>query len=103
MPLLCLLPAVAHAQHIPAWLAAAAVSPIAALLLVAVLAWLKRSWRVALTHALGLLIWVASFLLASAFVTNDLVIWTPLALYTLHCLLILGLLVRQLAVGRQCR
>lgn len=40
-----------------------------------------------------MLLWVVLFSLASYFVENDYVIWTPLALYVIHAAIILVLIV----------
>jgi len=87
----------AHGIH-PLWIAAA-LSPLAVLLLTATLGWLSRSARVGATHALLIVIWVALFWLASSLVTNDYLIWAPLALYLLHTIIII-LLVAWHAIAR---
>jgi hypothetical protein len=43
------------------------------------------------------LAWIILFSLASYFVENDYVIWTPLALYTLHAVLLPVLIVVEIA------
>lgn len=96
---LCLLPSVVYAQRIPVWFAAAALSPIVMLILAALLGWLYRSWRVGLAHGGALLVWVGLWILAAYSVTNDYVIWTPLAIYALHSLSILSLLIQRLCAG----
>jgi hypothetical protein len=87
----------AHGIH-PLWVAAA-ISPLAVLLLTAVLGWLSRSARLGATHAIVIVVWVALFWLASGFVTNDYLIWAPLALYLLHTIVIIALIVRH-AIAR---
>jgi inner membrane protein involved in colicin E2 resistance len=94
---LALLPGVAHAQHIPVWLALAAVSPVAVILLCIFLGVVNRSWRIGAIHAALVIIWVVLFGLASYFVTNDYVIWTPIFLYAIHANLILVLIVVGIA------
>jgi len=92
-----LLPLAAHAQHIPLWVAAGVLSPFLVIALCFLLGWLARSLRVGLIHT-GLVIgWVLLFLVASYYVTNDYVIWTPLALYLLHTGFLLVLIVVQIA------
>jgi hypothetical protein len=95
--LLAGLPLTAHAQHIPPWVVVGALSPIVVLLLCALLGWLARSARLAALHAAMVLTWVVLFSLASRFVENDYVIWTPLALYLLHAALLTILVVVRLA------
>jgi intracellular septation protein A len=90
-------PVAAHAQYIPPWLVAAALSPIVVLLLCAILGWLRHSARLGARHAVLVLAWVVLFSLAAYFVENDYVIWTPLTLYLLHTLLLVGLIVAQVA------
>lgn len=90
-PALFVLPfsAHAHAFH-PLWIVAA-LSPLVVLLLTAVLAWLARSVLVGVVHATLIIAWVALFWLASNYVTNDYVIWAPLAIYAVHSVIIVGL------------
>lgn len=93
------LPTTAQAHEIhPLWVAAA-ISPLAVLLLTAVLGWLSRSARLGATHAIIIVVWVALFWLASNLVTNDYLIWAPLALYLLHTIVIIALVVRH-AIAR---
>lgn len=94
---LALLPGVAHAQDFPLWAALAAVSPVAVILLCVFLGVVKRSWRVGAIHAALVIFWVVLFALASYFVTNDYVIWTPIFLYAVHANLILVLIVVGIA------
>ena len=91
------LPISAQAQYVPTWLIAAILSPILVLFLCIVLGVLARSVRVGATHAMIVLGWVVLFSLASYFVENDYVIWTPLALYILHSVLLLVLIVVEIA------
>lgn len=88
-----MLPASAQAQYVPPALIAAALSPILVLILCAVLGWLRRSLRTGMIHAGLVLLWVVLFSFASYYVRNDYVIWTPLAAYILHSLLLLILTV----------
>ena len=91
------LPVSAHAQYIPPWLVVAALSPIVVLFLCLVLGFLTRSVRTGVLHAAIVLAWIVLFSLASYFVENDYVIWTPLALYLLHSALLLVLIVVETA------
>lgn len=91
--LLGALPLPAHAQHIPTWLIAAVLSPILVLGLCAILGWVRRSVRAGALHAALVVVWVVLFSLASYFVENDYVIWTPLALYVVHAALLIVLIV----------
>ena len=91
------LPGSAHAQYIPPWLVVGALSPLLVLLLCIILGLLTRSVRVGALHAAIVLAWVVLFSLASYFVENDYVIWTPLALYLLHSALLVVLIVVQIA------
>ena len=86
----------AAAQHVPIWVAAAVLSPLAVLSLCIVLGLLKRSGRVSIRHAALVLLWILLFSLASYFVENDYVIWTPLAIYSIHSVLLLFLVVIEI-------
>lgn len=89
------LPFSAHAQYIPAWMVVGALSPLLAILLCIILGWLNRSVRIGALHAAIVFAWVVLFSLASYFVENDYVIWTPLVLYLLHSALLVVLIVVQ--------
>ena len=91
------LPATAHAQYVPPWLIAAVLSPIVVLALCFALGCITRSLRTGALHAGLVLIWMMLLTLASYFVENDYVIWTPLALYVLHAMLLLVLIVVAIA------
>lgn len=93
--LLGALPLSAHAQYVPTWLVAAVLSPILVLILCLILGLVVRRARTGALHAALVILWVVLFSLASYFVENDYVIWTPLALYVLHA----ALLVVLIAVG----
>jgi hypothetical protein len=82
----------AHAQNMPLWVAIGIVSPIPMFLLCLILGIVARSARTGLRHAAFVLAWIVLFTLASYFVENDYVIWTPLALYLLHGMLLLALI-----------
>ena len=90
-------PLVAQAQYIPPWLVAAALSPILALALCAVLGFVSRSLRRGLIHGALIVLWVVLFSLAAYFIENDYIIWTPLALYILHSALLMVLIVVEIA------
>jgi hypothetical protein len=90
------MPIVAHAQYIPPVIVALALSPILVLLLAVVLGAVSRSWLVGLKHAGLVLIWILLFGVTSYWVENDYVIWTPLALYVLHAVIMLILIARCL-------
>jgi len=91
------LPVSAHAQNVPPWLVAAVLSPILVFILCIVLGVVTRSLRIGALHAALVLAWIILFSLASYFVENDYVIWTPLALYTLHAVLLPVLIVVEIA------
>ncbi len=78
------LPGTAFAQNISPIIAALALSPILVFLLAIVLGAVTRSWRVAVRHFGLVCIWILMFGIASYWVENDYVIWTPLALYGIH-------------------
>ena len=88
------LPAVAQAQEIPPVLAALALSPILVFLLAIVLGIVTRSWKVGLGHAALIATWILLFGIASYWVENDYVIWTPLALYAMHAVILVVLVVK---------
>lgn len=89
-------PLSAHAQYVPIWLVAAALSPVLVFLLCAILGVLAASLRIAALHAAIVVGWIVLFSLASYFVENDYVIWTPLALYVLHAALLIVLIAVQI-------
>jgi hypothetical protein len=92
---LILLAPTAQAHGIrPIWVVGA-LSPIAVLLLTVVLGWLTRSVRLGAIHAALVIVWVVLFWLASSFVTSDYLIWTPLALFVLHTVVIVVLILRH--------
>lgn len=104
--MLSLLPFSAQAQQVPIWLVAAALSPLVVFLLCVVLALLCRSAALGLRHAGFVLLWIGLFGLASYWIENDYLIWTPLTLYGLHAGVLLVLVavagVRRLS-GRQAK
>ena len=81
-------PISAHAQNVPIWLIAGVLSPLIAFLLCVILGLLAKSIRIGGRHAIIMLIWIILFSLASYYVENDYVIWTPLILYVLHSVLL---------------
>lgn len=91
------LPATAHAQYIPGWLIVSVLSPLLVLFLCVILGLAAGSVRIAALHAGLVILWVVLFTLAAYFVENDYVIWTPLVLYGLHALLVVGLIVFYIA------
>jgi hypothetical protein len=92
-----MLPVSAHAQYVPPWLVVAVLSPILVFLLCIILGFLTRSIRIWALHSGLVLAWVVLFYLASYFVENDYVIWTPLALYVLHSALLVVLIIVAIA------
>lgn len=88
------LPVVAHAQNIPPAIAALALSPILVFALAAAHGFLSRSWRVGFAHAGLVAIWLLLLGVASYWVENDYVIWTPLALYGIHAVTLVILIVK---------
>lgn len=89
---LTLVPSVAHAQHLSPLLFAALLSPLLVFLLAILLGIVARSWKVGILHVGLVAIWVALFGVASYWVENDYIIWTPLALYLVHAFIIVMLL-----------
>lgn len=88
------LPGIARAQEISPIIAALALSPVLVFLLAIVLGVVKRSWRIAVRHSGLVVVWLVLFGVASYWVENDYVIWTPLALYGLHAALMIILIAR---------
>jgi hypothetical protein len=88
------LPAVAQAQEIPPLLAALALSPIVVFLLVIALGIVTRNWVAGVAHAALVGTWIVLFGIASYWVENDYVIWTPLALYAIHAVVLVVLVVK---------
>jgi len=94
--LLLLVSTPALAQEIRLWMVAGVVSPLWALILVGALAVAAPKLSKAGWHALFLAIWIVAFLLASNFVTNDWVIWTPMHLYIVQLFILPIILFREL-------
>lgn len=78
----------ALAQHIPLWVVAGVLSPALAMLLLVALAIVAPGVGRARHHLVLFAAWIVLFLIASNFVTNDWVIWTPMHLYILHLALL---------------
>lgn len=95
--LLLLASSPALAQEIRLWMVAGVVSPLWALVLVIALALCAPGVGKAGLHAILLVVWIATFLLASNYVQNDWVIWTPMHLYILQLALLPIFLFYQLA------
>ncbi len=79
-----LAPSVAWAQKINAAIFIPAVSPIFVIGLAIFVGYCGRSWLIACSHLGLVLVWIALFWISSVYVTNDYIIWTPLALYVAH-------------------
>ena len=88
------LPGMAHAQEIPLTIAAIALSPLLVLLFAAVLGVVVRSWAVGVAHAGLVAVWIVLFGVASYWVENDYVIWTPLVLYGVHAITLIILIIK---------
>jgi uncharacterized protein YggT (Ycf19 family) len=84
-------PVSAHAQNIPPIIVAIAVSPVLVILLAVVVGILYRSWLVGATHAGLVVVWVVLTAVASYWVENDYVIWTPLVIYCVHAIILIVL------------
>jgi hypothetical protein len=88
------LPGVALAQNIRPIIGALALSPVLVFLLAIVLGFVTRSWRVAVKHSGLVGVWILLFGMASYWVENDYVIWTPLVLYGIHAATMIFLIAR---------
>ncbi len=89
-----ILPGIALAQSVPPIIAALAFSPVLAFLMAIILGFVSRSWRVGVRHSGLICIWILLFGIASYWVENDYVIWTPLALYGMHAATMVILIIR---------
>jgi hypothetical protein len=87
-------PGIALAQNISPIIAALALSPVLVFLLATVLGIVSRSWRVAARHSVLVCVWILLFGIASYWVENDYVIWTPLAFYGIHAATMMILIAR---------
>ena len=94
--LLLLVSQPALAQRIPLWVVAGVLSPVWALVLVIALALCAPRRGKAGLHSTLFALWIVAFLLASFFIENDWVIWTPMHLYILHLAFLPIFLFRQL-------
>jgi MFS-type transporter involved in bile tolerance (Atg22 family) len=88
------LPGTALAQNVSPIIAALALSPILVFLLAIVLGVVTRSWRVGTRHIGLVCVWIVLFAIASYWVENDYVIWTPLMLYGTHAITMIFLIVK---------
>jgi len=88
------LPEIAHAQQIPPSIAVLALSPILVLALAIGLGVVTRSWMIGGLHAAIVSILVMLFAIASYWVENDIVIWTPIALLGIHAVILVVLIAR---------
>ena len=88
------LPGTALAQNVSPIIAALALSPILVFLLAIVLGVVTRSWRVGARHFGLVCVWIVLFAIASYWVENDYVIWTPLMLYGIHAITMIFLIVK---------
>jgi len=77
-----------------------AVSPLLAILLAVALGIVSRSWQIGAAHAGLIVVWVLLFAIASYWVENDYIIWTPLVLFAVHAVTLLILLAKA-AVRRR--
>jgi len=91
--LYCFVPGFAYAQNISGWVFVGILSPVLMIGFAITIGFLTTSWRNGFSHAGLVVIWVALFWVASVCVTNDYIIWTPLALYFIHGLIMLGLVI----------
>ena len=94
---LALIPGVAQAQHLSPLLVATALSPLLVFLLAITLGIVVRNWKTGVLHAGLIVIWLVLFGVASYWVENDYIIWTPVALYSVHALVIVALLIVGIA------
>ena len=88
------LPEIAHAQQIPPAIAVLALSPILVLALAIGLGVVTRSWMVGGLHAAIVSILVMLLAIASYWVENDIVIWTPIALLGIHAVILVVLIAK---------
>jgi len=90
---LTFLPGMAHAQKIPDSFVLAALSPLVVIALAIVLGFLVRSWKTGVTHVGLVILWLLLLVAAARSVENDYIIWTPLALFCVHALIVLALII----------
>jgi hypothetical protein len=91
-----MIPTGAQAQNIPLPIAIGIVSPLFVFLLCVALGILRRSAMSAFRHIGLMIIWVTLFAIASHYVDNDYIIWTPLAIYVGHSIMLLALVFKEL-------
>lgn len=91
------LPGIAHAQHIPTWLALAVLSPLLVIALATGLGFLSGSWRAGGRHVALIVLWLVLSGIFAYWVENDYIIRIPLLVYALHALLIVFLVILQVA------
>jgi len=77
-----------------------AVSPLLAIVLAVVFGVVSHSWRIGAAHAGLIVVWVLLFAIASYWVENDYIIWTPLVLFGVHAVTLL-ILVAKAAMRRR--
>jgi len=94
------LPGIAYAQEIHPIFAVLAVSPLMVILLAVALGVVSRSWRIGAAHAGLIVVWVLLFAIASYWIENDYIIWTPLVLFGVHAVTLLILVVKAAARRR---
>ena len=87
------MPLSAYAHAIHPWMAAAALSPLVAIVLAIALGFVTRSAIKGSVHALLIILWVILFWLASNYATSDAIIWTPLIVYAGHVLVLFVLVI----------
>lgn len=74
----------AHAQRIPDFVIALAVSPLILFVFSIVLAVVAKSWKLGFASVLVGVFWVAWFILASIFIESDPIIWAPIIGLGIH-------------------
>ena len=84
----------AHAQAIPPAIAVLALSPVLVLSLAIALGVITRSLIAAIAHASIVAVWVMLFAIASYWVENDVIIWTPIFLLGMHAVILMLLIAR---------
>jgi hypothetical protein len=89
------LPEIAHAQQIPAAIAILAISPIIVLALAIGLGVVTRNWMVGGLHVAIVSFLVMLFAIASYWVENDIVIWTPIALLVIQAVILVVLIAKS--------
>jgi len=90
--LLTLVSNAAEAQEIPLPIAIGFLSPLVAIVMAAILGVVARSWRAALINIGLICVWVLGYLAVIHTFTADWIIYTPIALYGIHCIVLSALL-----------